>query len=314
MFTLGCIAFTARISTAQIAEQQEEQTVAPDPNDPNLIQGEILPAPEGSPPAPQTTPEQGAAPGQAETQAIAAPSPAVATFNNTVLHSTFDLQLVEDGIPDGDTVTVKLNGRTVTSVVLTARRRDVPLELKPGANKIEVIAVDEGSRPPNTVRVVYPSDETLDGQELSRPLRLATGGKFETLVGLPQIAICSTVVKFPCFGGNPYPESAQHALEALGVPPQPISAPLETPTSTPNPLRSSYPRFLTIDRGPNGAKRIARQRASTKNYKCPDSRTQDRDEYPQALFLENASSAHIKCITLGDNRGSGATIGNQVIL
>jgi hypothetical protein len=74
-----------------------------------------------------------------------------------------------------------------------------------------------------------------------------------------------------------------------------------------NPLRPFYPRVLTIV---SDAMAKTNRRLSTKNYKCP--KRQDRDEYPQATFAENAGSAHIKCIEEGDNRGSGASIVRQM--
>jgi Deoxyribonuclease NucA/NucB len=308
LLALGCIAFTARMSIAQTAE---EQTVAPEPGT-NQIEGEVFPNAEAAPPDTPISPEQGA-PEQGETQAIAAPAPAVATFDTTVIKSPLTLQLSDSSAVDGDIVRVTLNGSLVRDVALTAARQGVDLKLQPGANKIRITALNEGSTPPNTVRINYPNNETLKTGGFERPQDLATGRAFETTVGLPQIAICATVVKFPCLG-NPYPESSQHVLEALGIPPQPISTRF-VPTRgkrDPNPLRPSYPRFLTIDRGLGGANRRARQRASVRNYECPNSRLQDRDEYPQAAFAENLGSAHIKCIDQGDNKGSGSTIGTQI--
>lgn len=53
-----------------------------------------------------------------------------------------------------------------------------------------------------------------------------------------------------------------------------------------------------------------RRRSYTRNYTCPSG--QDRDEYPQAVFEENLGSAHIKCISSSDNRGSGSSVGLQI--
>jgi hypothetical protein len=37
----------------------------------------------------------------------------------------------------------------------------------------------------------------------------------------------------------------------------------------------------------------------------------DRDEYPSAAFLENGGSAHLKCISRSDNRGTGRSFASQ---
>jgi len=140
-------------------------------------------------------------------------------------------------------------------------------------------------------------------------LGLNPGQSFITTVGFPQIAFCKTRLRFPCLT-RPYPESSQHALEALGNPPTPITAALR-PGQVGNPLRSSYPRLLTIDRD-NATTR--RQRSTDPYANCPNrnGQSQQRDEYPQAVFLENLGSAHIKCILASDNQGSGSTIGLQL--
>lgn len=77
-------------------------------------------------------------------------------------------------------------------------------------------------------------------------------------------------------------------------------------------MRSIYPRLLTIDR-PNASTRRSR---STYAYQtCPRNAsglTQDRDEYPPAVFLQNEGNAHIKCISSRDNQQSGNSIGIQM--
>ncbi len=129
-------------------------------------------------------------------------------------------------------------------------------------------------------------------------------------VGFPQIAICKTQSKFPCRssgGTDLFPETAQHVLEALGIPPTPINTPV-LPRKTGNPVRSVYPRFLTLDR----RNAITRRGSSINAYQtCPlnaNGLTQDRDEYPPAVFLENAGNAHIKCISSRDNQQSGNSL------
>ncbi len=128
---------------------------------------------------------------------------------------------------------------------------------------------------------------------------------------MPQIALCKTVVQFPCV--RTFPETAQHVLEAQGVPPEPITAPL-LPRRTGNPLRKSYPRLLKLDRStPNDPNKVKNRRGrSTNAYICPPNLGQDKDEYPPAVFAENKGSAHIKCISLSDNRGSGSSFDRQL--
>jgi hypothetical protein len=79
-----------------------------------------------------------------------------------------------------------------------------------------------------------------------------------------------------------------------------------------NPLRGSYPRVLTRATVATGK---SNRSESTKNYQClkkQDGFREERDEYPQATFLENAGSAHIKCIGKLDNAGSGGAISRQL--
>lgn len=147
---------------------------------------------------------------------------------------------------------------------------------------------------------------------MSRVVDITTGNSFITTVGLPQIALCKTVVQFPCNGT--YPESAQHVLEAQGIPPEPITAPL-IPGRTGNKPRARYPRLLRIDRAtPNDPNKVDNRRGrSTNAYKCPPNLEQDKDEYPPALFAENLGSAHIKCINSKDNSGSGGSFASQLL-
>jgi hypothetical protein len=139
---------------------------------------------------------------------------------------------------------------------------------------------------------------------------LLVGQSFVTTVGFPQIALCKTRFQFPCGIARLTPETAQHVLEALGMPPEPITAPLRR-GQTGNPVPSSYPRLLTLDRD-NRAVTDARRRRSTRPYVCPSSSTQDKDEYPMASVVENFSSAHIKCIKREDNQDAGIGYRNQI--
>ena len=82
-----------------------------------------------------------------------------------------------------------------------------------------------------------------------------------------------------------YPESAQHAQEAI---------------------ENGQPEVLTIDR--NGAS-DRRKEALNGQTRVPG---MDLDEYPPAMFAEGGSGASVKPISPSDNRGSGASIGRQL--
>lgn len=195
---------------------------------------------------------------------------------------------------------------------LTAAGERITVNLRPGSNRIRILALNEGLLSPNTVGIEYTAAQVLEKQPMTRVVDITIGNSFITTVGLPQIALCKTVVQFPCT--KTHPESAQHVLEAQGIPPEPITAPL-IPGRTGNPLRERYPRLLTIDRAtPNDIKKVDNRRTrSTNAYQCLNPRIQDKDEYPPALFAENLGSAHIKCISRSDNRGSGSSFVNQLI-
>jgi hypothetical protein len=162
---------------------------------------------------------------------------------------------------------------------------------------------------PIHIGIEYSADQTLQNVVLGTTRDLLVGQSFVTTVGFPQIALCKTRFQFPCGVVNPTPETAQHVLEALGIPPEPITAPLRR-GQTGNPVPSSYPRLLTLDRD-DQAVTDARRRRSTRPYVCRPSSTQDKDEYPPASVVENFSSAHIKCINYRDNRRAGNSMGTQ---
>jgi hypothetical protein len=88
-----------------------------------------------------------------------------------------------------------------------------------------------------------------------------------------------------------YPESAQHIEDAQAT--------------------GKYPSRLTIDR--DGAK--TRRRESLRGE--PTEAGKDRDEYPLAVFEEGGApeggdKASVRRIDASDNRGAGASIGNQL--
>lgn len=193
-------------------------------------------------------------------------------------------------------------------VTLTSAGEEIQLDnVRAGVNRIEFVAVSEGSSLPLTLGFSYAADQVVEKRTYAKRIDLKVGQTFPTTVGFPQIALCQYVQRFPCRANGPHPESAQHVLDAQGLPPEPITAPL-IPGRIGNPPRPFYPRLLEIDRP--GA--IQRRRDSTRNYACPDPSILDLDEYPPALFKENEGTAHIKCIDYSDNRSAGWSFANQI--
>lgn len=82
-----------------------------------------------------------------------------------------------------------------------------------------------------------------------------------------------------------HPEAAQHVEDAQAA---------------------GQPSELTIDR--SGARR--RGREALRDY--PPESGKDRDEYPPKMFKEGGKGASLRRISPTDNRGTGASIGNQL--
>ncbi|HYE83327.1 MAG TPA: RHS repeat-associated core domain-containing protein [Clostridia bacterium] len=100
--------------------------------------------------------------------------------------------------------------------------------------------------------------------------------------GNAYVALGSVIVKVPA---GKYPETAQHIKEAVN---------------------NGYPDELTIDRKGARANRAASLKGHVKSAGL------DLDEYPPAMFKEGGEGASVKPIKSSDNRGSGASIGNQL--
>jgi hypothetical protein len=222
------------------------------------------------------TPDQGVQGQSVSPQAVASPITSVPTFNQTVVRNPVNLELFDQNAPaDGDIVNVILNNQTVRSnLVLTNTPQTVPLNLVSGVNTIQIVAVNTGSTAPNTACFQVAAAQTVENAIRGNCLGLSAGQQFVTTFGFPQIAFCLTnPIRFPCTT-QAYPESAQHILEAKGIPPQPITAPLKA-GQTGNPVPpNGYPRLLTIDRPGSTTRRTA----STSAYVCPTG--QQRDEFP----------------------------------
>jgi filamentous hemagglutinin len=85
--------------------------------------------------------------------------------------------------------------------------------------------------------------------------------------------------------GNEYPEAAQHIDDAQAA---------------------GHPPVITIDRA--GAR--DRRKESTGN--TPTQPGKDRDEYPPAVAKEGGKGASVRHTEPKDNRGAGASMGNQM--
>jgi len=230
--------------------------------------------------------------------------------NVVVKKRKLKIRIFEAGVPDGDVATLVVDGKAYGAIVLTRLGQQYEIDLgdKQGDHVIQLRYVRDGGlrdflrRPVVTVGIAFKSIDVVEfegselpGSEVKLASKLTTGQTAMIIVGFPQIKI--SISKCP--------RSGCHIAEAWRIPPVPMEQPI--PGKPGNPLRPSYPRVLTIV---SDAMAKTNRRLSTKNYKCP--KRQDRDEYPQATFAENAGSAHIKCIEEGDNRGSGASIVRQM--
>jgi hypothetical protein len=107
----------------------------------------------------------------------------------------------------------------------------------------------------------------------------ATGATGRPKVNLKHIEI----------DGTKYPESAQHIIDNL----------------TPN-AKGKYRYEGTVDRP--GAK--DRRKSSLRGIRRILNK--DRDEWPQAVFVEGGKGASVRHIDPSDNKGSGASLGNQM--
>ena len=82
-----------------------------------------------------------------------------------------------------------------------------------------------------------------------------------------------------------YPQTAQHILDAIAA---------------------GHPEVLTIDREARDSNRREAQKGLEKSGEL------DWDEYPPAMFAEGGNGASVRAISIHDNRGAGASMGNQL--
>ena len=112
----------------------------------------------------------------------------------------------------------------------------------------------------------------------------ATAGDAAAAGGGAQVADTSATAEI-VVDANKYPESAQHISDAQAA---------------------GQPATVTIDRAGASARR-AEALASR-----PTVAGMDRDEYPPAIAKEGGKGASVRSIRSSDNRGAGASMGNQL--
>ncbi len=225
------------------------------------------------------------------------------------------IELYDADKEDGDFVSLYTDKLSYLPVTLTKAgvKYTVDLGDEPGNRTIGVQYVSPGALPDqlrrpivtpgiaiNETDLVASSIGAILGGKLRLVTALQTGQKAEFDVGFPRIYVRNST----------HPQSTCHIAEAWQIPPVAMEQPI--PGKSGNPLQTSYPRVLTIT---SKAMTDKNRAASTKDYVClnfQNGRREQRDEYPQATFVENYGSAHIKCINASDNEGSGSTIGNQM--
>lgn len=229
----------------------------------------------------------------------------------TVRKRKLEMFLYDDDIIDGDEVGVLVNGRNFGSITLTpkpGKKIEVDLGDEPGDKEIAFRFLKDGGvtaedgTPLVSLAVKIEERDVVESDFDPKYIKLSMKPFQDSIMTViyPRIRISI----------NSYPESACHIAEALRIPPVPMEQPK---TGKPaNPLRQSYPRVLTRA---TKLTAISNGRKSTKNYGCSQFQNgfiEERDEYPQKTFVENAGSAHIKCIDKLDNAGSGGSIGSQM--
>jgi hypothetical protein len=287
------------IPTFQVAQARQRERSREYPFPHIRINGQVEPTRTDSSPSPDR---------------IAFPTISVPNFDTTIVKRPLKIRVYDTGAQDGDVIRISLNnGAFLRDVTLTSAGTIVEFPsppLRASVNRIEFIALSEGSSPPLTLGMSYAADQVVQKQTMAMTKDLVVGETFSTSVGFPQIALCLSIIRFPCRGQQSQFQSATHVLESIGIPPEPITAPLR-PGFIGNTPRPFYPRLLTLDRNIQSVV-DSRRDASVLAYECLDPATQDRDEYPPAAFKENEGSAHIKCIDRSDNRGAGASFGNQL--
>jgi hypothetical protein len=229
-------------------------------------------------PIPQASPWAGTKPDTGNSEAI------LRRKNN------FEIVVYDVGnLKDGDAVTLYFNNRQLghNPFVLShaGTRVSIPSQyITSGINHIEAYAVSEGSSPTCTVGIRI-SNVLHGGTNFYAPLKTSV---------IPFLSGEYTQINlsFPIVGisASSYPQSNAHAVAAIAS------------------LGTAYTALQTIDRPGGDARRYSSIRNYTRNGGAAAGTGQDLDEFPMAVFRENAGTAHVQPIGSSDNRGSGSSI------
>ena len=237
-------------------------------------------------------------------------NPNITQTNGTVIAAglvvkkqTLHIHLFDWYVTDGDIIDVYINRKKVNTVRLnTYPGAEVDIALDKSVNIVAFEAVTNGKDPARcTLGVEFDGNELVNINKISKP---SNGGPFKPvmkfdlfatplslIVGLtgfaPQGAAQFEIGFAQIHMKNTEPLSRNHAARAIA---------------------RGKPTLLTVDR----ANRITNSKASLANSGFPgDDSKGDRDEYPQAMFHENAGVADVEYVNANDNRRSGRSVGGQ---
>lgn len=127
---------------------------------------------------------------------IAFPIISVPNFDTTIVKRPLKMSVYDTGTQDGDVIRILLNGTFLRDVTLTSAGTIIEFQsppLRASVNRIEIIALSEGSSPPLTLGMSYAADQVVQNQTMAMTKNLVVGESFTTSVGFPQIALCSTI-------------------------------------------------------------------------------------------------------------------------
>lgn len=202
--------------------------------------------------------------------------------NNPLTVYVYDAGSVKDF--DQIYLVVKSNGfekfRTGVITLQAAAQAIQLVGFGPGATELEVVAVTQNNGFA-TVGLNFEPTHVFYGY---------ANCKFDAVIGAPvDIFTKFLQVTIPY---SMYPQSYQHAIDAQA---------------------QGRPRVLTFDKDLVSSRKRGRVSTRPPNYLGQSSKIKvtNIDEYPPKTFFENGGTASTRLISEGDNKGSGASMGNQ---
>lgn len=230
--------------------------------------------------------------------------------DNIFRKKNITLLLYDSRYVDGDVVNVFLNEVFLKQVLLPDAFHPyrLPITLQPSdllrakTNILKFVGVRNGNifDPAITIGVAGVRDIATPDSPLFVPGEIFEGSTIagESVLGIPGGGHANTTVGgqvtmnlalgLACVDSLVYPESAKHVREAQAL---------------------GYSRIVTKD---SASQSIvdARRRSSTATCRLTPIPNYQCDEYPHAMFFENAGRAHVKKIPSTDNQGSGSKVGS----